>query len=549
MAWPFRSTILAVCSLIAVHGRPAMAQVSLADDIILAAQGKENAEHNRKSALGTQPGSSESPYRRSPGSSEIMLGIDRNRRLTPLPRLSRRPTNPAALRVPGLAQREVEHGLAPAFERLRIPGAASHGNLGAKGDMDDELSPLDKESGGDGLTLDAAIERYVHFNRELRTKFLELPQAEADVLTAGLRENPLLFYSSDGVPYGSYSRNRPGDITHGVSIVYPIDFSGKRRNRVEVARQDRGILSAQYQDAVRLGIDEVYTAYVDVLAARQAVLVAQRGLGLLDQLIRELETETPASPSRQEDCDDLTIERDLAAMSLGDEEARFEKAKRRLGGLLELDSEEADRLEIRGSLRVDPPTPVSFDSLLPLALGSRPDLHALRLGVERARAVQAEENAERFSDAYFLYTPFGYRDNSQSGELSSTSWGAGLFVSAPLFNRNQGNVRRAHLNVEQSQLEAASGQHKVTAEVRQAVSDFENSAGDLERLETVTLPAVRRKRDRAWDRLRKHQISGDAFLAVQRDTTSLVRYYRDTLTRHRRNTLKLNTAVGLRVVP
>ena len=60
---------------------------------------------------------------------------------------------------------------------------------------------------------------------------------------------------------------------------------------------------------------------------------------------------------------------------------------------------------------------------------------------------------------------------------------------------------------------------------------------------------MRRKRDKARARLQSGQISADAFLAVQRDTTSLVRYYRDTLTRHRRNSLKLNTAVGLRLLP
>ena len=42
----------------------------------------------------------------------------------------------------------------------------------------------------DGLTLDQAIELLVQQNLDLRAKYLEIPQARADVLTASLRANP-----------------------------------------------------------------------------------------------------------------------------------------------------------------------------------------------------------------------------------------------------------------------------------------------------------------------------------------------------------------------
>ncbi len=77
------------------------AQVTLADDIIMAAQGKENAERRRDTELGRTPGTAASPYRRSPGSNDILLGIDPARRLAPLPRLTRRPADPGAIMLPG----------------------------------------------------------------------------------------------------------------------------------------------------------------------------------------------------------------------------------------------------------------------------------------------------------------------------------------------------------------------------------------------------------------------------------------------------------------
>ncbi len=43
------------------------------------------------------------------------------------------------------------------------------------------------EGPANGLTLDQAIELLVHRNLDLRAKYLEIPQARADVLTASLR--------------------------------------------------------------------------------------------------------------------------------------------------------------------------------------------------------------------------------------------------------------------------------------------------------------------------------------------------------------------------
>ena len=104
--------------------RASLAQVSsLADDIILAAQGKENAEQNAKPILGRVPGTAASPYRRSPGSSDILLGQDPNRRLAPQRRLTQRPYNPSAFRPPGGGQDRLAHGLGPCYRAAALPRA------------------------------------------------------------------------------------------------------------------------------------------------------------------------------------------------------------------------------------------------------------------------------------------------------------------------------------------------------------------------------------------------------------------------------------------
>ncbi len=169
------------------------------------------------------------------------------------------------------------------------------------------------------------------------------------------------------------------------------------------------------------------------------------------------------------------------------------------------------------------------------------------MGIERSRAAFRQQRTERFSDAYLLYTPFEYRDNQPVGLQNAVWWGAGLFVSLPMFNRNQGNIQRARLNVEQSRNEAEASEREVVAEVLRAAGDFEDSLADSGRLERVTHPTIRRKLARV--REAHGEIAPSAALDLRRDMSALFRHHRETLARHRRNTLRIHTLVGMRLFP
>ena len=69
---------------------------------------------------------------------------------------------------------------------------------------------LEEEDEGpaDGLTLEAAIDRLLDASYDLAIKRQDIPKARADILTAGLRNNPLLFASASNLPYQRYSPER-----------------------------------------------------------------------------------------------------------------------------------------------------------------------------------------------------------------------------------------------------------------------------------------------------------------------------------------------------
>lgn len=352
--WFARLLPLGLLSVICLPAGRLHAQVSLADDIIMAAQGKENAERSEVGELGRSPGSTVSRFRRSPGSRDILLGADPKRRVRrnePVPSLYE--ADLIAPLADGAGRREMPPQ--SVLERLPLAGPerqATPDRAVPKATLGDAGNDLfEPEGPPNGLSLDAAIERLVHTNRELLTKQYEIPQAEADIVTGGLRSNPLLFYSTANVPYGSYSRQRPGEVNTGVSVVYPVDYSGKRKARVAVADQEKRVLVAQYQDAVRREIDHLTSDYVDVLAARRDVRSAEHSLAMAEELLRAAHDRAAGD----EQIDDLIIERDIAVISLDDARRRYYKAKERLAARLEFPPSAAERLELRGTLRIAAP--------------------------------------------------------------------------------------------------------------------------------------------------------------------------------------------------
>ena len=82
-------------------------------------------------------------------------------------------------------------------------------------------------------------------------------------------------------------------------------------------------------------------------------------------------------------------------------------------------------------------------------MAERPDVVSFRLGIQRAEADVRLAKANAFSDVYVLWQPYTFQDNTPYGLKSQYSWALGVTVPLPIYNRNQGGIERAKLNVTQ----------------------------------------------------------------------------------------------------
>jgi cobalt-zinc-cadmium efflux system outer membrane protein len=433
------------------------------------------------------------------------------------------------------------HGIAPPT-RLAATARPNYGTL--------DLPGRSAAGPSGGLTLDAALERLLRENLDLRARAYELSMARADELTASLRANPIFYADSQLVPYGAYSRARPGGQTqYDVNVSCPVDLSGKRRARIAVACRAQRVLEAQFQDAVRQQIDNLYTAWVDVLAAREDVRYSRAGLAGLETLAARLQRQRAQGLVSPVDVLRVQLQRDNAALASIETEEAYRTAKRELVPLLRLAPTEAEAIEPSGQLRDRGTDPPGIVELLRIAVAERPDLVAYRLGVGRAEADVELARAERFQDVYVLYQPYTFQDNAPFGSKSVHSWALGVTVPLPVSNRNQGNIERARLNVAQTRTELEALELRIAGEVRQAEREYAFSLRAVDEIERTLLPTARQVLSETNELLGLGEVGFVEFLNARREHNEIVRQYRDAAIRHRRAALALNTAVGRRILP
>lgn len=429
------------------------------------------------------------------------------------------------------------------------PRVLEPANLPRYGELEPPLGPEDLGP-ENGLTLDGAIERLLQQNLNLLALRFEIPMAQADVLTAGLRANPIFYADGQLVPYGHYSNHRPGGQRQfDVNITYPIDVTHKRVARRTAAEKAKRVVEAQFQDAIRLQIDNLYTAFVDVIAAGETLQYSQTYAKAITDLLQINERRMQSGQIAPNVVDTLRAQVEQAQLQVREAKEAVTTATRTLAVLLNIPRGQADAVELRGALRDVRPLVDAEDALIQRALVTRPDLIAYRLGLQRSKAEIDLARANRYSDVYLLYQPYTLQDNTPFGLKNAYSYAVGVTATIPAYNRNQGNIRRAELNHRQTHLELAALERQIAHEAEMAVREFNLSLTSVLEFEREIVPAQRRVRDVELRRFQEGLVSVLEYREAQKAFNEVVKDYRDTLVRHRRAMLDLNTAIGVRVLP
>ena len=408
--------------------------------------------------------------------------------------------------------------------------------------------PAQASSPFEVLSIDAAVKAAIDHNLNLLAARANVTIAEAQMITARLRPNPVISGSADTLDWlGTRftEANGLGPSLFAFRIDVPFERGGKRELRTQTASFERQSAEAEIADAVRRLRLDVMVACIDLLEAKAKLQLARDNLNTFEQLVQvnQRRLTSGAIPPIE-----LTRVR-VAMLQYRNTERAAEltvvQARVRLMPLLGRTAEQPP-VDIDGDLSVKPEAgPPGLDTLQQLARQARPDLTALRQEQARSQADLRMQLAQGKVD----YT-VGVAFERQRGVLGSgNAVGAFFSVPLPIFNRNQGEIARAAAQQDKTGTSIAALETDVSGEVTSAYQEFQTARRVLQDIEADLLTPSREARETTAYVYQAGATSLLDVLDAQRAFNDTMETYYTAQADYRRAELKLMTVAGQEITP
>jgi cobalt-zinc-cadmium efflux system outer membrane protein len=392
-------------------------------------------------------------------------------------------------------------------------------------------------AGPSALTLDEAVHEALDHNLSLAAERLNLRVADAAVLTASLKPNPVL--TVNGIrPDRSLVDGGISPYEEVVRTDYVLERGSKRERRVDQATLSKSVTELQLQNTTRTLVLDVQNAFVDVQAAKLNLALAQDNLQAFNSVV-DINTERV----RVGDLSQVELSRSrLAALQFQNEvrqqETKLRAARLKLSTLLgRVPADES--IDAVGDLRKDA-QPLSVETIRTAALDARPDLRAARTDQARSTADLRLQLANGVID----YTVSGEYHRQQGAEISGNSYGVFFSTPLPFFNRNQGEIARARAQEQQLRTKIQALESDIRTEVGNAFSQYTTSRQIVETIEGQMLDRAQEVKTATEYSYRAGEASFIEFLDALRAFNETMQSYNEARADYARSLYALDSIAG-----
>lgn len=393
------------------------------------------------------------------------------------------------------------------------------------------------------VTLDEAIDLAIKHNHSLEAARTLILQNQAQEITANLRPNPVFLVDEQYMPFFSphafTSEYIDQSAVYDMGLSYLIERGKKRQHRLEAAKDQTSVTSAQVDDDQRTLTFSVASQFISVLLAQADLELAERDLAGFRQTVEISQASFQAGATSGADL--LKIKLQLLQFQMDVSAAKLARVQA-LASLRQLLGYESvpESYEVVGDLEYKP-VKLGEDDLKAMALRQRPDVRAAQLGVTAAQSqyTLAQANGKKDLGVTFTYNHLG---GVNTGSLFFN-------IQMPIFDRNQGEIARTRYAITQFQ-DLSSEQASI------ALTDVANSYEALRTDDEVVqlfqsgyLKQAEDSRDISQYAYQHGAASLLDFLDAERNYRATELGYRQALANYMTSLERLRQAVGTRSLP
>jgi cobalt-zinc-cadmium efflux system outer membrane protein len=390
------------------------------------------------------------------------------------------------------------------------------------------------------ISLDDAIRMALQHNHTLQALRSTIQQSLSEEITANLRPNPTLGLDSQYLPifqpshFSSDYINEQAQFDGGVGYLF--ERGKKRQHRLRAARDLTSVVRSQVSENERQLVFSVGQQFVDVLLAESTLAFAQQDLDSFQKTV-DVSNERLRVGGLSEG-DFLKIKLQLLQFQSDVSAAKLAKVQSlaALRQLLGFESVPID-YEVDGTLDYQP-VHENLNGLKSVAALNRPDLRAAQQAVVAAESQLALQQANGKQD---ITGTFNYT------HTAGLSTGAFYFnMPLPLFNRNQGEIARAHYAITQAREQASETTQQVSTDVVQAYENLRTQDQIIQLYRGGYVEQARQSRDISEYAYRKGAASLLDYLDSERTYRANQFAYRQALANYMLALEQLRQAVGTR---
>jgi outer membrane protein, heavy metal efflux system len=433
--------------------------------------------------------------------------------------------------------------LVPTAGAQTQPAAPGHDLPAASQSPAPPASQLAQKPGSQLITLDQAIQMALAHNHNLLASRTTVQQNEAEEITANLRPDPVLLGDVQFLPVfepSNFSSNYLNDTAQfDLGASYLFERGKKRQHRLQAAHDTTAVTRAQVSDAERTLQYNVATNFINVELAESTLELANQDLKSFENTVNISEERYKAGEIGYGDF--LKMKLQMLQFQMDVSQARLARTQG-LSDLRQLLGYESigENYDVSSSFEYQAMNS-GLEDLQSAALKSRPDLQAARLGVTVA------------SSQFQLQKSIGKRD--VTGQISYTHVAdlnqIALYASVPLpiFDRNQGEIKRAGFAITQAQQQQLYANGQVLTDVRDAYEGLRANDEIVQLYRKGYLDESQKSRDITEYAYRHGAASLLDFLDAERSFRSTQLGYRQSLASYLLSLEQLREAVGTRSLP
>lgn len=388
------------------------------------------------------------------------------------------------------------------------------------------------------FTFKDAIQKAESNNPDLKIESYKLGYSDADITTAGLRPN--LIFNNQLLQLMDASNKAPGSNLLGganrqiwYQLTKPIQLSQIRQKKIDLAQQGKSVSQLEIDERKRTIFYESGTRWLDLWFHKVNLTIFLDAKDNVDTLVTINETRLRNG---------FITPIDLLRTKLLSKQYELELLTIRQTYTNEINEFKVflniqDSIDVNESMSINIlPLPQSQDSLITYALNNRKDIIVLKAGLDWNKKNQILQRALKapYLEAGVIFNP------------QNTVPYAGTFatLSIPIFDKNQGEIQRASIALDQNNSMLQYKESQIRNEVQNAYKTYTTNRLVMERFQNILDESKQVLNTVKYSYLKGNTTIID-FLEAQRSYLSTQELYNEAIYKYRKSYLEILYVSGL----